>query len=276
MSTRQALIGDPAGMPGWRVALNRAGGFVLGFLALLIILLVAWRLWVMPVYAGLPNVAHAGGAIGSTTYINGLSALDSSYAKGFRHMELDFERTSDGVLVCGHDWNAFNGKAPALKGFLAARAAAKFPPCTFEELVGWFRSHPDVQLISDAKADVAPTDTALRAALGDQLMPEAYDTDDVAQLAADGRRPFIPALYKLRNLPARFGFIAALHGQRTQVSAVAMNQVDAFFGLALWSKAWLGAPVYVYTENSCDTAPALHALGVDAVFTDDLTVHACQ
>ena len=276
MSIRQAFTGDPAAMPGWRVALNRAGGVVLGFLALLILLLVAWRLWVMPVYGGLPNVAHAGGAIGSTTYINGLAALDSSYAKGFRHMELDFERTSDGVLVCGHDWNAFNGKAPDLAGFLAARATTKFPPCTIEELVGWFRNHKEAQLISDAKAEFAPIDTALRAALGDQLMPEVYDTDDVSQLGAGGVRPFIPAVYKLHGLPARFGFLAALHDQRAHVSAVAMNQVDAFFGLALWSKAWLGAPVYVYTENSCDAAPALHALGVDAVFTDDLMVDSCQ
>jgi len=276
MSTWQAFIGDPTAMPGWRVALNRAGGVVLGLLLLLILLLTAWRLWIMPTYAGLPNIAHAGGALGSTTYVNGVAALDNSYANGFRRMELDFERTSDGVLVCGHDWNAFNGKPPDLAGFLAARAKMKFPPCTLEELFGWFRNHADAQLISDAKAEFAPIDATLKAALGNQLMPEVYDVDDVSQLGAAGTRPFIPALYKLHGLPARFGFVAALHGQRAQISAVAMSQLDAFFGLALWSKAWLGAPVYVYTENSCDASPALHALGVDAVLTDDLMVHSCQ
>jgi hypothetical protein len=263
-------------MPGWRVVLNRAGLVVLGLLAVLIALLLAWRLWVMPVYARLPNVAHAGGAIGNATYINGLTALDSSYANGFRRMELDFERTSDGVLVCGHDWNGFNGKPPDLAGFLTARTAMKYPPCTIEELVGWFRAHPDTQLISDAKAEFAFVDTPLQAALGNQLMPEVYAAKDVSTLAAGGRRPFIPALYKLNGLPARLGFVAALHGQHEQVSAVAMSQFDAFFGLALWSKAWLGAPVYVYTENTCDTAPVLHALGVDAIYTDDLMTHSCQ
>ena len=51
------------------------------------------------------TIAHAAGEIRGLAYSNSLEALDSSYGRGYRHMEMDFSWTTDGNLVLLHDWN---------------------------------------------------------------------------------------------------------------------------------------------------------------------------
>lgn len=236
----------------------------------------AVRLWGVPMYETLPSFAHAGGAIGKATYINGLSALDNSYASGFRDFEIDFERTSDGWIVCGHDWALFGNRVPDFTAFLARRATMQYPVCTYDELVAWFRRHRDSTLIPDAKIDVALVVPALEASLGGQVLPEVYSREDLASLGGEGHSPLVLALYKQTGFFRRLDLIMAAHGQGTQFAAVAMSGADAMFGLALWAKLWLRAPVYVYTVDSCNAAFLLRAAGVDAVFTDSLGANACR
>ena len=50
------------------------------------------------------RIAHAGGGLGKRTYTNSYEALDSNTKNGFKYFELDFTFTSDGRLVCIHDW----------------------------------------------------------------------------------------------------------------------------------------------------------------------------
>lgn len=52
-------------------------------------------------------IAHAGGAIDGITYTNSLEALNLSLSKGFKAVELDLIKTSDNVLIAGHDWAHF-------------------------------------------------------------------------------------------------------------------------------------------------------------------------
>ena len=51
-----------------------------------------------------PRIAHAGGQFNGATYTNSLEALDRNYGAGFRAFEIDLSFTSDGELVCLHDW----------------------------------------------------------------------------------------------------------------------------------------------------------------------------
>ena len=50
------------------------------------------------------RIAHAGGGLGKRTYTNSYEALDSNIKNGCKYFELDFTFTSDGELVCIHDW----------------------------------------------------------------------------------------------------------------------------------------------------------------------------
>jgi len=263
-------------MPLWRLILNRLGAFLLGFIAFCFIVLVAWRAFAMPSFPDALNFAHAGGALDGQTYVNGRDAWDNSYANGFRYFETDFERTADGTVVCGHDWDAFNGKAPDLSAFIAYRAQQKHPVCTLIELVDWYRRHPDARLVSDAKDDVLAVDPQLHDELGSQLLAEAYDIRDVVHLGRQNNVPTLLSLYKLPTIPGRFATLMAMRYSPVHVEGVAMSVVDVWYGLALWSKIWFHAPVYVYTVNTCSYAPLLHLFGVDAIMTDDLTPRGCR
>lgn len=56
---------------------------------------------------GYEFIAHAGGGIESLTYTNSLEAVNSSLLNGFKAIELDLIKSSDGVLIAGHDWKHF-------------------------------------------------------------------------------------------------------------------------------------------------------------------------
>jgi hypothetical protein len=152
----------------------------------------------------------------------------------------------------------------------------QYPVCTFGEMSDWFARHPDARLVSDAKADVLVINAALRQALGGQLLAEAYSLQDVVDLAQVNRNPPILALYKIYGIPPRYGAITAMGFKPVRLDAVAMSVTDVWYGLALWAKIWIHAPVYVYTVNDCGIAPMLHALGVDSVMTDGLGPTSCR
>lgn len=109
---------------------------------------------------GVPRrVAHAGGAACGLTYANSREALDTAYARGFRHIELDFSWTSDGDLVLLHDWEfakAFlgtDGKPLAAAAFRSLRMPCGMTPMALDGLADWSEAHPDAFIITDIKED---------------------------------------------------------------------------------------------------------------------------
>ena len=68
-----------------------------------------------------PRIAHAGGQFNGATYTNSLEALDQNYEAGFRAFEIDLSFTSDGELVCLHDWGR------VLPEVLICRLPLRFP-----------------------------------------------------------------------------------------------------------------------------------------------------
>lgn len=101
-------------------------------------------------------IAHAGGEIDGHRYTNSLEALNLNYALGFRIFEIDIIKTSDGQLVCAHDWDSwksftgFKGKTPVtLNEFLKHKIRNKHTPLSLEMLHEWFKKHPDAKLLTD-------------------------------------------------------------------------------------------------------------------------------
>jgi hypothetical protein len=263
-------------MPGWRVVLNRGGGVVLALLLALLLAAAGFRLFGMETYVGLSNVAHAGGSVKGVRYINGLAAFDAAYDRGFRRFEVDLRRTSDGVVVCGHDWSHWGGFAPTYAQFKDRRRQQQYPVCDMDELVAWFEHHPDSTLVSDAKQDVLLINSALRVHLKYQLLPQVFTLEDAVRMSDMDNQAVIVALYKLGNILQRYAMVTALAGRKVRVAGIAMQDTDAIAGLGLWAKFMLETPVYAYTVNSCSAEQGLGWLGVDAVYTDILGAHNCD
>ena len=66
-------------------------------------------------------IAHAGGAVYGYRLTNSLEALDRAWEAGFRFIELDFQRTSDGEIVLIHDWAPSTPGSTAVWRMLEAR-----------------------------------------------------------------------------------------------------------------------------------------------------------
>ena len=101
-------------------------------------------------------IAHAGGAIYGYRLTNSLEALDRAWEGGFRFIELDFERSSDGEIVLIHDWEAMAERLLGAEGqrrkadFLAADALAGLTLLDLAGLLDWLGAHPGCQIITDA------------------------------------------------------------------------------------------------------------------------------
>jgi hypothetical protein len=247
---------------------------ILLFILAAMAIAVAARFLLLPGYDA-PNVAHAGGLVGGLEYTNSIAALDRNHGRGFRIFEIDFHRTSDGHWVCGHDWDAFDGLAPDLEGFEAWRSGLPFPPCTLEELGGWFDAHPEALLISDPKVDVVPINLHLHEILGDQLIAQAHRAEEVCELHANG----VPRIYltfyrqplSIARLREQLG-----HPCSEVVEGLTLPLERALFGHAITAKLVLGLPVYLHTINSCPRHWLGRLLGADGIMTDVLEPGRCQ
>jgi len=104
-------------------------------------------------------IAHAGGAVFGYRYTNSMEALDQAYENGFRHIELDFEQTSDGKYVLIHDWDSmaermlFTSGVYSRSKFLKAKTFVDLTLMDLDMLLDWLAAHDDCCIITDAKCD---------------------------------------------------------------------------------------------------------------------------
>ncbi len=105
-------------------------------------------------------IAHAGGEVNGIKSTNTREALDESYRKGFRMMELDIIQTSDGHYVASHDWamwsrfTGYEGKLPVSREeFVKHPIYGQYTTLTMERINEWFSAHPDATLITDKVND---------------------------------------------------------------------------------------------------------------------------
>ncbi|MCB1584251.1 MAG: hypothetical protein KDI92_14415, partial [Xanthomonadales bacterium] len=105
-------------------------------------------------------IAHAGGGYNGVAYTNSIDAMDGSYQEEFRYMEIDFSWTSDGQLVCLHDWDktfkkvfGYKTKQPLTLAHFKqyVEEHPDFRVCTLASLAAWLSNKPDVKIITDIK-----------------------------------------------------------------------------------------------------------------------------
>jgi glycerophosphoryl diester phosphodiesterase len=225
------------------------------------------------------RVAHAGGAYLDQTYTNSYEALNLSARKGFGYIELDFSFTSDGHLVCIHDWEESFVRAFGIRAFTAPTLAAfedlvankaTLENCTLTGLARWLQEHPHIVIISDIKernlaalaiiADAIPNS-------GARVIPQIYQPENFAAVKALGFEAMIWTLYRYRGNTAK---VLAWVPQLEPPFAITMDKRRARTKLAAKLEP-LGIPSYVHTVNDPEEAAAFqNEKRLTEIYTDHL------
>ncbi len=223
----------------------------------------------------LPRVAHAGGGYREHTYTNSLNALEAN-KNLYSLFEIDFSWTTDGHLVCLHDWDInfrhffnldFQGPV-SLEYFLELVNQHKtFKKCTLEYLIIWLDNNPHARIVTDIKEE------NLR---GLEMITEHYPEYSTR---------FIPQVYQPGEyyIVKNMGYddviltLYAYHGSDEDVLywlrhmdlfGLAMPRFRADRGLARQAIETTGVLSWVHTINNQDEYEKYLAKGADNVYTD--------
>ena len=100
-------------------------------------------------------IYHAGGEVSGYTYSNSKEAVEKTLSDGNRLLEIDFLFTSDGHLVCLHEWQNLLGMTQpcTLEKFLSVHIFNKFTTITAMNIIDYMAQYPDMYLIVDTKED---------------------------------------------------------------------------------------------------------------------------
>ncbi|MBF0442081.1 MAG: hypothetical protein HQK54_09265 [Oligoflexales bacterium] len=144
-------------------------------------------------------IAHAAGAMGDQLYTESLEALDSSYSRGYRLIEIDLNSTSDNVLVGIHDWQTWRENVdtkllgtgiPTKEQFFTYKPYPKLTPLDYPAIAKWFDEKKDAILVTDKTEDLEylANNTPFR----DRLMVEVFSFEKyVEALKLNIRKPML-------------------------------------------------------------------------------------
>ncbi|MBV1876806.1 MAG: sulfatase-like hydrolase/transferase [Pseudomonadales bacterium] len=224
------------------------------------------------------NIAHAGGGILDKTYTNSFEAMNHSLNRGFKLIELDFSWTSDGELVCLHDWQqgfeTLYGKKTTTPLTYAEFIALKtrngaFNACTLTGLRHWLAKHPEVRIVTDIKNDnIAGLRkiAALIPEFEDRIIPQIYLIESLAKVSAMGFKDIIFTLHYLGD--SAQDIILQVGEKPLFAITMPINRVKEGLATAFSEK---GYRVYTHTINNPTRARILKDFfQVDNIYTDFL------
>lgn len=155
-------------------------------------------------------VIHAGGMLitrngEEVSYTNSYDSLLNMYALGHRICEIDIGETSDGVLICAHEYNGaltIGSDLPVSatsQDFLNQLLFGEFKPMTVDMLADFMREHTDLLIITDVKD--SNTDICRKIALDypdltDRFIIQIYHNEEYDQIRALGFRYIIYTFYR--------------------------------------------------------------------------------
>ena len=220
------------------------------------------------------RVAHAGGALNGVSYTNSLEALNVNVMH-YDIFEIDLLRTSDGVIVCAHDWPGYwraAGEslfhAPSYSEFLESSLRLPWTPCDLESLNSWMSDNPDKKIILDSKSsDAVSIYAEARRILNDKssnVYPQIYNINNFEKVDSMNWAGVLWSLYK-RPMPVSRVLdlsvdldLSAIVISRDIVGSHAEPLIEA------------GRVVYVHTVNEFEELLDLKNIGIEDVYSDVL------
>jgi glycerophosphoryl diester phosphodiesterase len=222
-------------------------------------------------------IAHAGGGYEGVPYTNSIDALNGSYQNGFRYMEIDFSWTSDGQLVCIHDWDKtykkiFGEKTKKALSFEAFNQMVEnhpsYRPCNLDSLATWLSNKPNVKIITDIKYDnlkgielIGNKYPSMKA----QLIPQFYQPEEYQILKDMGFKQLIWILYQYKGSKSSVVQLS----QEMELLAVSMRARQA--KSRTLQKLLTNHRIFVYTINKTkDINKLAEKYNVSGFYTDFL------
>ncbi|MGI6668279.1 MAG: glycerophosphodiester phosphodiesterase family protein [Acetivibrionales bacterium] len=219
-------------------------------------------------------IAHAGGEIYGLRLTHSLEALDNSYSKGFRFIEADISRTSDGVPVLVHDWgNAnwlmdvrYSDKAPSYKEFKARKAILGLHLMDLDMLAEWVANHDDAYIVTDVKDDNQDILRLIKERYPEvygRFIPQIYSFDEYKPVRGLGYEFIILTLYRIEASDDEIVDFCKSHSLFALTMPYEKASPDT---LDRFSK--LSIPVYVHTVNDYNAYIKLRDNGAYGIYTD--------
>ncbi len=232
------------------------------------------------------EIIHAGGELwgidSQGTYrsflgSNSLEGLEQCAAAGKKAVELDFNFTSDGELVCIHDWSAeyiamLESNSPiSYDEFKESEIFFNYTPIGIDDVTAFLAEHPNMYIVTDIKERFDEAIIALAEAVGDmknRVIVQIYSEDqyDIARDAGfDG---IIFTLYKL-GWEEKTDYAALVEFERSHplvgfAFSTELCSVEDFVDGMKKS----GVPLYVHTVNDPAEITRYKSIGIQGVYTD--------
>lgn len=244
----------------------------------------------------LPLIAHAGGGIleekGSgelvqRTYTNSREAFISSYDRGYRVIEMDFQLSTDGVLCGLHNWDKYDGPLSSME-WSKQKINKRYTTLTLPDVLKEMTVNTDLYLVLDMKSyewedakvvkqyqDIYEQALNLGGQqLVDRLIPQIYEQSEYALIKeVYDWKSIIYTLYRSDKIPDE-DIISFVKGKEDIcVVTVLKRRVSEDF-CALLHDA--GKIVYTHTINDIDGLYEYMNEGVDGFYTDTMTPAAYQ
>lgn len=228
-------------------------------------------------YTNNPVIRHGGGKIGNKTAQNTTNAFKNSAKKGYTVIEMDFGYTSDGVLVCRHDWKT---GLLTYKQFKKTRVSGKYRPASAVDVIRLMAAYPKVYLIVDAKEsdNIAKVYQELKSTcyklnvpkVMNRIIPQFYQQSELTQLKKIYKyKDYIFTLYrlKLKNL-SQYTTIAKFC-KKNGINVVTIPKERMTPQIVNCFKKY-NIKVYTHTVNSRAQWDKYRAMGVSGIYSDSL------
>lgn len=239
-----------------------------------------------PYYQKYHHIAHALGGIDKVEYTNSLEALNLSYERGIRLMEVDFLYTNDGNLVCRHNWDEefeddfSKENIPDHKTFMESKINGVYTTLDIESIIRFAMEHPDVYFVTDIKSykfDICEaveliTNTAEElgfSELDKQFIIQVYTYEDYEKISERfDFQNFIFSLYRMKDELKNYGINGILDFcMKNDIKVVTLPKKYATREICGQLKS-NGIKIFVYTIDSRKTWLKLKLTGVDGIYTN--------
>ena len=224
-------------------------------------------------------IAHAGGAVYGYRLTNSLDALNHSYEEGFRFIEVDLNKTSDGELVLIHDWDSVSQRMLGRTGpctlqeFQDCTVMAGMTLLTMADLLDWLADHPDCNIITDIKyEDNCAMLEMLAEQAGDQIsqfIPQVFTYEEYDKIQEMGYDRVILTMYHLYGKNMKTDeLIQFARDKAPWAVTISESRLNQALLTALVDES---VAVYAHTVNTVDAVDKWADYGLTGIYTDYFT-----
>ena len=223
------------------------------------------------------RVAHAGGVFEGLAYSNTIDALEENKAY-FDYFEIDLSVTTDGQLVCLHNWGEpvherifgeVISEPVTLSHFQTLNNKGQLTACEVSSLKEWLLNNPRKYIITDIKSAENLKYLSIllddMGSTGGRVIPQVYRAEDIEPARTLGYRNVILTAYRMSDKQLAEE-LRTLKPESLFAITVPLERVARHMEQLLD----LGTPIYAHTVNDLSAFSFLRALGVSNVYTDTL------